>query len=235
MNDQLPQGGVDVVFWDFGGVFTASPFGSAAAEFAAGVGLAPEALEDLVFGYHTPDGDHPWHQVERGEIPVHEAFGAITQRLRDQGHTSFDLRDFFKVMSPLPSEGGAATERPEEPPKGRPEMVSLARELQANGIANAIITNNVKEFAEGWKRMIPLELFDQVIDSSHEGVRKPDPAIYRLALGRMGDPDPGRTLFLDDFAGNLAPAAELGIQVIHVQDTPDTAIAAVRALALNAP
>jgi hypothetical protein len=36
-----------------------------------------------------------------------------------------------------------------------------------------LLTNNVKEFGEHWRTMFPLELFEEVVDSSHVGMRKP--------------------------------------------------------------
>ena len=53
------------------------------------------------------------------------------------------------------------------------------------GVKQAVVTNNVAEFGGMWRSLIPVDdLFDAVVDSSAEGVRKPDPAIYRLALER---------------------------------------------------
>ena len=50
-----------------------------------------------------------------------------------------------------------------------------------------MLTNNAREFEEFWKPLLPLdELFDDVVDSSEVGMRKPAPEIYRLALARMG-------------------------------------------------
>ena len=59
-----------------------------------------------------------------------------------------------------------------------------------------IVTNNVREYSERWRRMIPVdELFDDIVDSSSVGVRKPNPEIYRLALRRLRvDPARGRHL-----------------------------------------
>ncbi len=59
--------------------------------------------------------------------------------------------------------------------------------------------------------MVPLdELFDVVVDSSEVGVRKPDPRIFELALAELGDVDPARSVFLDDFLGNVEAARRLG-------------------------
>ena len=56
---------ITTVLFDFGGVFTPSPF---AAVKAGGVvnGHDPEVLLALVFGPYDRDTDHPWHQLERG-------------------------------------------------------------------------------------------------------------------------------------------------------------------------
>ena len=50
------------------------------------------------------------------------------------------------------------------------------------------------------------ELFDTIVDSSHEGVRKPNPVIYFTALERLGVANPAHAVFLDDFEGNVVAA-----------------------------
>ncbi len=60
-----------------------------------------------------------------------------------------------------------------------------------------------------------MSLFDVVIESSVEGVRKPDPEIYRIALSRMAV-KADECVFLDDLGINLKPARALGIQTIKV-------------------
>ena len=57
-------------------------------------------------------------------------------------------------------------------------------------------------------------LFDVQIVSALVGLAKPDPAIYRLALERLGAA-PEATIFVDDYPPNVAAAAALGIQAVH--------------------
>ena len=57
-------------------------------------------------------------------------------------------------------------------------------------------------------------LFDVEIVSALVGLAKPDAAIYRLALDRLGTA-PEETAFVDDNLPNVAAAAELGIQAIR--------------------
>ena len=59
------------------------------------------------------------------------------------------------------------------------------------------------------------ELFDVVVESAVERLRKPDPAIYQLACARL-DVEPNRCIFLDDIGRNLKPAAAMGMQTIKV-------------------
>ena len=65
----------------------------------------------------------------------------------------------------------------------RQSLVDRVRLLKQEGYGTGIVTNNVKEFGDGWRALIPVEeLFDFVVDSSHAGVRKPDPRIFECAL-----------------------------------------------------
>jgi putative hydrolase of the HAD superfamily len=56
-----------------------------------------------------------------------------------------------------------------------------------------------------------------------EGLRKPDPRIYTLALARL-NVLASETVFLDDLGMNLKPAREMGMATIKVVD-PDRALA----------
>ena len=206
---------IEAVLFDFGGVFTASPFGAAEA-LGAELGAPPGRLLELVFGPYHADTDHPWHRLERGEISFREAREAIVALGRAAGIDTDPLRVFQRM-----SAGGGVREA----------MVERARRLRRAGVRTALVTNNAREFRERWRALVPAEeLFEHVVDSSEVGVRKPDPAIFRIALARLGDPAPERTLFLDDFEGNLAAARALGLRALLVPDDPAPALAALDAL-----
>jgi putative hydrolase of the HAD superfamily len=96
-----------------------------------------------------------------------------------------------------------------------------------------MITNNIREFADSWRSMLPVpveDLFDLVVDSSREGMRKPNPAVFRLTLERLGRLLPERTVFLDDSEGNVKAAKLLGMQTVHVRGDISQAIAELNAL-----
>ncbi|KAK4047841.1 hypothetical protein OIV83_005184 [Microbotryomycetes sp. JL201] len=59
-------------------------------------------------------------------------------------------------------------------------------------------------------------LFDLFVESSVEGLRKPDPKFYQLALEKL-DVKPEEVVFLDDIGHNLVAAKKLGIKTIRVE------------------
>ena len=98
----------------------------------------------------------------------------------------------------------------------RDPVVERALAIRATGIRTACVTNNVMEFGEGWRSLVPVDdLFDVVVDSCHAGVRKPDPRIFRLALDAV-DAVPEEAVFLDDHPANVAAAEALGMRGILV-------------------
>jgi epoxide hydrolase-like predicted phosphatase len=204
---------VHAILFDFGGVFMDSPFAAVRA-FGAQKGIAPERVLELIFGAYDCDTDHPWHCLERGEMSLADAREAILA-LGAPDHRI----DLFEALGSLTR---AAI---------REDVVELAREVRASGIKTAIVTNNVREFGDGWRSMLPVdELFDAVIDSAHVGVRKPDPRIFALALERLGGVAPEHAVFLDDFHGNVAAAERCGLRGILVEEDHRPAMDALRAL-----
>jgi putative hydrolase of the HAD superfamily len=209
------NGEIDAVLFDFGGVFTSSPF-DAAEELGASLGAAPGRVLEIVFGPYHEDTDHPWHRLERGEIPLTEARDAIIALGRAE---EIDT-DPFRLFALMATGGGA-----------RAAMVERAQRIVARGYRTALVTNNAHEFREGWRKLVPAdELFHVVVDSSEVGVRKPDPRIFALALEKLGGIRPERALFLDDHPSNVAAAAKLGIRSVLVRPDLADALAALDAL-----
>jgi len=71
----------------------------------------------------------------------------------------------------------------------------------------------------GWERgAVPphiRQLFDDFVDSSEVGMRKPEHRFYLLACER-NHIQPHEAVFLDDLGPNLKTAQELGMETIHV-------------------
>ena len=64
-------------------------------------------------------------------------------------------------------------------------------------------------------------LFDDVVVSAEVGMAKPDPAIFRLAVDRLGL-TPTECVFVDDWEQNVEAAREVGMRgVVHRVDKGD--------------
>jgi len=206
---------IHAVLFDFGGVFTASPFDAAEA-LGAELGAAPGRVLAIVFGPYHEDTNHPWHRLERGEIPLAEARDEIIALGRAEGLDTDPLRLFA-----LLGRGEGA----------RAPMVERARRLLVRGYRTGLVTNNAREFRDAWRKLVPAdELFEVIVDSSEVGVRKPDPRIYELALARLGGVPPEQALFLDDFPSNVAAAEKLGMRGVLVRPDLTSALAALDTL-----
>lgn len=205
---------IKAVVFDFGGVYTHSPF-TGLHQWHVERGLDAAVGLRAVFGPYDQDTDHPWHQVERGELAIAAAAEQIKAIAAEEG---LEL-DLFELFGAMGGEGGV-----------RGDVVDLTIELRAAGYGTALITNNVAEFAEGWRKMIPVDdMFDVVVDSSAVGMRKPNPAIFHLALDQLGVA-PSESVFLDDAAGNITAAKALGMHAVLVEDDHGPALAELRRL-----
>jgi epoxide hydrolase-like predicted phosphatase len=203
----------EAVLFDFGGVLTPSPL-HGLRQAALEMGIPPEVAFATVFGGYDEDTDHPWHRLERGEVSIEDALAAIATLA---GEAGYDLDPVAMLTSGM---GGSII---------REDVVDAIREVRAAGLRSAIVTNNIKEFSETWRAMIPVtELFDCVVDSCEEGIRKPDPRIFRIALDRLGGIAPERAVFLDDAPGNVLAARALGIHAIQVDPDHNAAFEELR-------
>jgi epoxide hydrolase-like predicted phosphatase len=105
-------------------------------------------------------------------------------------------------------------------------MLEAIRRIRERGLIAAAITNNwiAEEGSAGSLR----HLFDLVVESAVEGMRKPDPRIFNAACERLGIV-PSEAVFLDDIGSNLKTARSLGMTTIKVVE-PDAALAELETL-----
>jgi putative hydrolase of the HAD superfamily len=209
--DRAGHRAIDAAIFDLGGVLMRN---GSPADFTRRFRDADgEQILELLMGPYHQDTDHPWHRLERGEIELIDAIAHHREALAEAG-----------IELPSALSGSFAFEINEA-------MVGLVRELRDVGVATAVLTNNVRELRERWFTLLPYDdLFDTVVDSHEVGMRKPNPAIYRLTLERLGV-DAGRSVFLDDIHSNTVAAAEIGMIGLTVVEDGAEAIAAVRTLA----
>jgi putative hydrolase of the HAD superfamily len=201
---------IDAAIFDLGGVIMRN--GGPADLARRFPDLDPDVVLPILMGPYHDDTDHPWHRLERGEITLTEVRAANRAALVAAG------------IEPLPPPTDMIFEINDE-------MVQLVRDLRAAGLKTGLLTNNARELRELWWGLLPYaELFDDVVDSHEVGMRKPNPAIYRLALQRLGA-SAARTAFLDDVASNVAGAEAVGMTGVVVEPDGAEAIARVRKLA----
>jgi epoxide hydrolase-like predicted phosphatase len=106
--------------------------------------------------------------------------------------------------------------------------------LKQAGVRTALVSNSWGP--ETYDRRRFDELFDVLVISGEEGVRKPDPAIYALAAQRIGL-SYDELVLVDDLPHNLEPAAALGIATVHHASADETIpqLAELFAVSLTAP
>ncbi|HZR15420.1 MAG TPA: HAD-IA family hydrolase [Acidimicrobiia bacterium] len=195
------------VIFDLGGVVVPSPFDAFAA-YERDHDLPDRFIRDVV----AASADHgAWARLERGELTMpqfHDAFAA-------ECAAAGGIVDAAELMGAIGAGLGP-----------RPEMIAAIRTVRARGLRTAALTNNWapagdRDDARSTSATGGLDgLFDVVVESSVEGLRKPDPRIYRLTCDRLGVTPP-EVVFLDDLGVNLKPARELGMTTIKVVEPAD--------------
>ncbi|CAI8220703.1 MAG: Alpha-D-glucose 1-phosphate phosphatase YihX [Alphaproteobacteria bacterium] len=208
------------IIWDFGGVITASPF-EAFNRYEAAQDLPNDFIRTI--NAQNPD-TNAWARFERSDIDATEFDTAFRAEALAAGH-DVPGSDVLALLA-----GDI-----------RPEMVAVLDGLKARGYRLACITNNVKTGADetpnpGMAREPKkaaaiadvMARFEMVIESSIEGLRKPDPAIYQLACDKLGL-QAHDCVFLDDLGINLKPARAMGMGTVKVL-TAAQAIADLAAL-----
>jgi putative hydrolase of the HAD superfamily len=204
---------IEVVVSDFGGVLT-SPLMDAFAAVQEEDGLDAGALGAALRRAAEQDGANPLFELECGRMTERDFLARVEAQLREDLGRDVSMHAFaeryFALLEP--------NER----------MIRFLAGLRDRGYRLAMLTNNVREWESRWRAMLPVdELFEVVVDSAFVGVRKPDPAIYRLLCERVGA-EPERCLFVDDVERNCTAAAELGMTAVLFRDTAQ-AIAEMRA------
>jgi len=204
---------VSAVVFDFGGVITESPMvGFAAYEASAGL---PSGL--IVRLNSTDPHTNAWARFERNELDVAGFTDAFEAEALAAGHRV----DASRVLAALTGDV-------------RPAMVEALRRLRAAGFPLGLLSNNVAPMERTGRLGELLGFFDAIVESSVEGVRKPEPAIYSRALERLSSAV-GRPVaasecaYLDDLGINLKPARAMGFRTIKVAD-PAEALAELSSL-----
>ncbi len=158
---------IEAVIWDFGGVFTTSPF-EAFRRFEAQAGLP----QDFIRRVNAADPDtNAWALFERNEIDAAAFDAMFLNEATRLGHA-------VRGAEVLPLLSGDV----------RPAVVAALKACKARFKVGCITNNVVTGHGTGMagsaeKAQAIAEIFaqfDAVLESSKAGVRKPDPRIYQM-------------------------------------------------------
>ena len=95
--------------------------------------------------------------------------------------------------------------------------VAILEELRTSGHELHALTNwSAETFPHARERFAFLDWFESILVSADVGLIKPDPAIFRLLLQRIGR-TPAECIYIDDNPKNVASAAALGLDAIAFQ------------------
>lgn len=100
----------------------------------------------------------------------------------------------------------------------RDGALETLRELRARGYPVGLVSMCAPDTPELWRASTLAPLVDVAVFSSETGLRKPDPAIYRLAADRLGVRT-GACLYCGDGAyGELTGARAVGMTAYLIRD-----------------
>ncbi|MFF4249395.1 HAD-IA family hydrolase [Streptomyces sp. NPDC001822] len=97
--------------------------------------------------------------------------------------------------------------------------VDLIRKLRGK-MPVVLVTNATVWLDEDLALLGLTDLADHVVNSSHVGIAKPDPGIYRIAVERAGVPA-DRCLFVDDTQANIDAADTAGMTAVLYRNSSD--------------
>jgi putative hydrolase of the HAD superfamily len=190
------------IIWDFGGVFTSSPF-EAFNRYEAEQRLPPDFIRTV---NALNPLENAWAKLERSEVDAAQ-FDTLFRAESLALGREVPGRDVLGLLS------GSL----------RPRVVNALKVCKSRGKVGCI-TNNApigkgasmtSDDAKARELAAVFDLFDHLIESSKLGIRKPDPRIYALMCEAL-DVDPGACVYLDDLGINLKPARDMGMATIKV-------------------
>jgi putative hydrolase of the HAD superfamily len=179
------------VVFDYGVVLTGPPDAAAWANLLRITGLAEERFEPLYWANRAA--------LDEGKLT---GIGYWQKFLREAGRPLDHAEELSRWDARLWT-------------VENPVMVAWQLAVKQRGLLTAILSNisdNVLESVE--REFAWIHRFDVQVWSFQLGIAKPDPAIYRYTLGKLGT-QPEETLFIDDKRPNVEAARALGIQAIE--------------------
>ena len=182
---------IKAIIFDFGRVISAQKPASLFRGYEDELGLSPGVLNRVMFGSDA------WQETLVGRQTADDYWREIGPAL---GLRTPDEIDAFRRRYFADEAINAG-------------VLDLIRQLHGR-YKLAVLSNSPPNLAQWLADWEILDLFDVVVCSGDEGVVKPDPAIFELALERL-DVAPEEAVFVDDYPGHVEAARSLGLHAIH--------------------
>jgi putative hydrolase of the HAD superfamily len=188
-------------FFDWGGVIANDPDDEFLGDLIKNVGASDAQVQEIFETYMK--------RFMRGQITEAEYWQELRTKYNLAIHDS--ISDEFKKWRGL-----VANE----------DILTLAKELKADGLNIAILSNVIEPTYNVIEKAGYYELFDEVIASCKVGYVKPEKEIYEIALERFNVTS-SESIFIDDKQYCLDPAEKMGFKTILAQ-SPEQIIRDVR-------
>jgi putative hydrolase of the HAD superfamily len=185
---------IRAIVFDIGGVFFPWPQPDFFAHWEEKMRIMPGTLNHVL--WHGPDIE----AANIGTITAEEYCRRAARRLRaDQAHVRLLVEHAFS--------GEQLND----------DLVTYARTLRSR-VQVAALTNTWSFGRALLQRRAITDLFDLIVSSAEEGIKKPDARIYQIILERLAVL-PAEAIFIDDSEENIEGARALGIHSIQFFST----------------
>lgn len=186
---------IKTILFDFGGVLYLTPDMKWVRRWKGilGIGEGPEILEML----ENPNESQIVKDVCLGKISEAHTWDMVAEKwhIKPEFVQRIRKKAFLKRNLNKP-------------------MVELLAELHETH-QTGILSNAGDQTRHVMEDVFHLDRYvEDIIISAEEGIIKPDPRIYQIALERLGA-DPETTLFIDDYPPNVEAAREMGMKAVH--------------------
>jgi epoxide hydrolase-like predicted phosphatase len=200
---------IKTIFFDFGGVIIKPPNMKWIQRWKDQLGINehPEILEML----ENPHGSQLVQDICLGKAPEDYLWMVMTEKWHINPALLAQIRRRLRSSRQL-----------------NRQVLRFMDELKSQ-YQTAILSNAGDQARQLMEETYRLDRYvDTIIISAEEGVIKPDPRIFEIAMERMSA-EPKSSLLVDDFEENVLAARAFGMQAVHFTDTHQ-AIDEVRAL-----
>jgi epoxide hydrolase-like predicted phosphatase len=187
---------IKAIIFDLGGVLLENPASKMKTYISNALNISERALVDRISPYIA--------DFQKGLISENEIWKRVTKNTWNQQEFGDSIwkRAIEESYSP------------------KKEMFSLVTMLKKCDLKIGIISNTeipVVEFLQGQN----FTMFDEIIYSCLEGLRKPEEEIYLLSINRIGF-EADEIIFVDDREENVIAARQIGIIGIQFLSSDQT-------------